>query len=515
MKRILIGLLTYIWVCVAMAQQDPVLMRINDKNIFRSEFEYFLQQKQPSADKTQKLNFYLDLFIANKLKAAAAAATGVSVNKSFREAQLAYRQQLIKSYLTDEVAEEESVRQLYDRMKSAVRTGKVQVMQIYRHLSQSLTPRNLQDIQLQMESIYQTVKNDPNVDFTALVQQYSEDKELTWVSWLQTSEEFENIIFSMSKGEVSRPFLTPQGIHIVKVIEQKEFPSFEDNREALMRTLTRSYQVDKGTKAFVNKLKDVYHYTPYMDGLEELWTKGSTLKPLFSLDGQEYDGIQFKQFAESHPVEVKKQLDMFVMKTVLDYENSKLEEKHPDFRLKLQDHDDQMLASAVSDTGVHKVTLADSVALKNYFSEHRSKYAWEAPRYKGIVLYGINKKLGKQARKLLKELPPYMWKDAIRLNYNLNSTLPLVHIEQGVFAEGDNEFIDKMVFKKGDTPQTKSYPFTAVLGEKQKGPVYYREVLDELIADYQNHLDLQWAERLRVSSEVEINQEVLKTVNNH
>lgn len=514
MKRILIGLLTYIWVCVAMAKQDPVLMRINDKDVFRSEFEYFVQQKQ-AVGKPQELNFYLDLFIANKLKAATAEATGVSTNKDFREEQLAYRQQLIRYYLTDEVIEEESVRQLYDRMKSAVRVGEVQIMQIFRRLPQSVTSRNLQEIQLQMESIYQTIKDSPNVDFAALVQQYSDDKELTWVSCLETPEEFENIVFSMGAGEVSRPFLTPQGIHIVKVVGQKEFPSFDDIREKLMRTLTRQYHVDKGAGAFVDKLKDTYHYTPYMEGIEELWTKGSTLKPLFSLDGKEYDGNQFKQFAESHPMGVKKQLEVFVMKSVLDYENSKLEEKHPDFRLKLQNHDDQILASSVSDAGVHKVTLADSVALKSYFSEHHSKYAWETPRYKGAVLYSVNKKLGKQARKLLKELPPYMWKDAIRLNYNLNPTLPLVHIEQGIFAEGDNEFVDKLVFKKGDTPQTKSYPFTAVLGEKQKGPVYYREVWDELIVDYQNHLDLQWAEQLRASSKVEINQEVLKTVNNH
>lgn len=514
MKRILIGLLVCIWACAVMAQQDPVLMRINKKEILRSEFEYFCQQKQ-TVGKSKPLGFYIGLFIANKLKALAAEAAGVTSNKAFREKQLAYRQQLIKSYLTDEAIEEESVRRLYEKMKSAVGAGEVRIMQIYRSLPQSITPHNLEDIQLQMASIYNAIKNDPDVDFNTLVQQYSDDKETTWVSWLQTSEEFENIVFALGEGDISQPFFTPQGIHVVKIIERKGFPPFEEIREKLMCNLVHQYQADKGAEAFVNKLKVLYQYTPDRDGLDELWANGSTLKTLFSLDGKTYGGVQFKQFAEAHPMGLKKQLDVFVMKSILDYENSLLEKKHPDFRLKLQRHDDQMLASAVGDGGGHKVTLADSAALKKYFSEHRSEYVWDSPRYRGAVLYSINKKLGKQARKLLKELPPYMWKDAIRLNYNLISAVPLVHIEQGVFAEGDNEFIDKMVFKKGDTPLTKSYPFTAVLGEKQKGPVYYREVLDELVEDYQNYLDLQWTERLRASSKVEINQEVLKTVNNH
>ncbi|WP_455590415.1 peptidylprolyl isomerase [Bacteroides sp.] len=513
MRRILIGLLVCMWTCAVIAQQDPVLMRINNNEILRSEFEYFYQQKQSVGKKP--LNYYVDLFIANKLKASVAEAAGVASNKAFREEQLAYRQQLIKSYLTDEAIEEESVRQLYEKMKAAAGAGEVQIMQIYRSLPQSITPRSLEDIQLQMASIYNAIQSDPNVDFKTLVQQYSDDKETAWVNWLQTPEEFENVVFALGEGDVSQPFFTPRGIHIVKVIKRKDFPPFEEIREKLMRSLVHQYQADKGAEAFVNKLKVLYQYTPDKNGLDELWANGSTLKPLFTLDGRIYDGIQFKQFAEAHPMGIKKQLDAFVMKSILDYENSQLEKKHPDFRFKLQRHDDQMLASAVGDGGGHRVTLADSAALKKYFSDHRSEYVWESPRYRGAALYSINKKLVKQARKLLKELPPYMWKDAIRLNYNLISAVPLVHIEQGVFAEGDNEFIDKMVFKKGDTPLTKSYPFTAVLGEKQKGPVYYREVLDELIEDYQNYLDLQWAERLRASSKVEINQEVLKTVNNH
>lgn len=514
MKRGLIGLLTCMWACLAMAQQDPVLMRVNGKDVLRSEFEFYCNNKR-SDGRPQKTDSYLYSFVAHKMKADVAKASGITANPAFREDQLAFRRQLIKSYLTDEATEEECARQLYERMKSTLYAGEVQVAQIYIHLPQSASSRALQDAQLRMESIYQRLMSDSDVDFETFVQQYSEEKERVWVSWLQFSEEFESIVFSLRKGEVSKPFLTPQGIHIVKVVDQKEFPPFEQIRDKLMRYITRQFQVDKGIDVFVEKLKEAYHFTLDMDGMEELWEKGATSKTLFVLDGNQYTGALFRRFAETHPMGTKKQFDAFVKKSVLDYENSKLEEKHPDFNLKLQEYGEQVLVSSVSDPEVHKVTLSDSVALEQFFNEHRLNYGWKTPRYKGAVLYGINKKLVKKARNLLKELPPYMWEDAIRLNINFSSNIPLVHIEQGVFAEGDNEFIDKIVFKKEATALTKSYPFTAVVGEKQKGPVYYKEIIDELIDDYQNNLDMQWVERLLASGKVEINQEVLKTVNYH
>ena len=92
---------------------------------------------------------------------------------------------------------------------------------------------------------------------------------------------------------------------------------------------------------------------------------------------------------------------------------------------------------------------------------------------------------------------------------------PQIQAEQGVFAPGDNAYVDDLVFKGKDATPLVSFPFTAVLGKKVKGPDDYQEVKDRLVADYQTYLDGRWVDRLRSSAKVEINQEVLKTVNNH
>lgn len=516
MKKSIVGLLVAMVSGIAVAGQDPVLMRIDGREVSRSEFEYFYRQKQATGkSQAAQLDFCLDLFIAHKLKAEQSAVrVEASNSEALREKQLAYRRQLIRSYLTGSGAEEERARRLYDRMGPVGRPWKVRIMQLYRKLSQNITSQSLQEIQSQMEAVYETLKSSPSAAFETFVKNNSDDKAISWVGWLQMPAEFEETVFSMKKGEISRPFLSPGGIHIVKVLDQKELPPFEEIRDGLMQQLAGQPRLDE-TGTFVRKLKEAYGYAPDETGMEELLSKGHTSRLLFTLDGKQYSGAQFELFAAAHPMGIKKQLDAFIAKSVLDYENSRLEEKHPEFRYLLEEHKERLLASVVAGKKAQRITLADSTVLKEYFRKNRSKYDWETTRFKGAVLYCANKKIGKRARKLLKELPPYSWEDAIRLSFNSVSPFIPVHIEQGVFAEGDNEFIDKLVFKKGDTPRTKSYPFTAVLGEKVKGPVYWREVSEQLADDYQNDLDVQLAKRFRASGKVEINEEVLKTVNNH
>ena len=114
----------------------------------------------------------------------------------------------------------------------------------------------------------------------------------------------------------------------------------------------------------------------------------------------------------------------------------------------------------------------------------------------------------------LKKVPEKEWADQLRQTFNTSGT-EKIQVEQGIFADGDNKYIDKLVFKKGGFDPVMSYPFTIVVGEKMKGPDDYREVIEQVRKDYRSYLDTCWARELREFGKVEINQEVLKTVNNN
>ena len=108
------------------------------------------------------------------------------------------------------------------------------------------------------------------------------------------------------------------------------------------------------------------------------------------------------------------------------------------------------------------------------------------------------------------------WADKLRSTFN-NDTVIRIRVEKGIFKEGDNAFIDKMVFKKDTTvQQLKDYPIDAVYGKLlKKGPEEYKDVKGLVTADYQNQLEKQWVAELRKKYTFSVNNEVLATVNKH
>jgi peptidyl-prolyl cis-trans isomerase SurA len=96
-------------------------------------------------------------------------------------------------------------------------------------------------------------------------------------------------------------------------------------------------------------------------------------------------------------------------------------------------------------------------------------------------------------------------------------------VEKGLSKLGDNEPIDRLVFKTGNTSKSSrasstsnaSYPIDAVFGKKLKRPDNYEDVRQQVVEDLQDYLEQEWVDTLRRRYQVEVNQEVLKTVNKH
>lgn len=496
------------------SQQDPLLMCVNGKDVLRSEFEYsYNRDKASLTPRNATPEMYVERFVNLKLKAAAAEAVGLDTTLSFRERVEDYRSRLIKSYLTDTAATEKEARRRYDEMKSGHRVGRVYVSHVFKYLPQNVSGHALRSAVARMDSIYDSLGKDGSGEvFDTCVQRFSDEKRSFWVTRLQMPAEFEEVVFGLPVGEVSKPFFTPQGIHIVKVLRREEMPSWADVKDKV--AVARHHASDAAAKAQVEKLKKTYRYTPDKAGMDELVVTGQTKRVLFTLAGKEYTGADFARFAAAYPAGVRRQLDAFVMKTVFDYENACLEQKHPELRCRVRNHGDRLLQDAMMEREVYGRAATDEAGLRAYFEKHRSDYHWEEQRYKGIVLHGVSKRSLKQARKFLKSLPEEEWKDAVRLAFNADAQAQ-IQAEQGVFAPGDNAYVDNLVFKGANAAPMVSFPFTAVLGKKVKGPDDYREVKDRLVTDYQRHLEARWIAGLRASAKVEINQEVLKTVNNH
>lgn len=625
--------------CVFSQHNDPILMKINNKEVTRSEFEYIYNKNNSNNGLDKKtLDEYINLFVNFKLKVAAAEAEGVDTTKVFLDEFLGYRQQLAKTYLTDESVDEANARIIYERLKENVEAshilvrckpdatpsdsldayhkierarqrilngesfekvaremsedpsvkqnggnlgyftalqmvypfedtayslkkgevskpirtdfgyhlikvtnrrpdmGKVLVAHIFKALRQDASKEQEDKAKMQMDSIYLALNN--GSDFVGLAKKYSDDQgtasrggELPWIGFRQTVKEFEDVAFSLKKNEYSKPFRSPSGIHIVKLIDSKTIEEFGEKKDEIIRRMNRQGRGEKGVEALVERLKKDYSFSLDVNGLAQVKNLFKDIQAgkdsltsaraknlagsLFIMNGKSYSVADFIGWAKENKGSLDNLLKGYTQKNIMAYEDGQLEKKYPDFGHLMQEYRDGILLFDVSNRIVWDKASKDDKGLEQFFNDNKSNYSWQSPRYRGIVVHCKDKKTAKAVKKLVKKTAEEDWSTVIRKAFG-NDSIPMVKVEKGLFVKGDNKYVDKLAFKEGSFETLQEFPRTILIGKKlKKGPETYKDVRGPVTADYQNYLEANWVKQLREKYKVEINQEVLKTVNNH
>ena len=129
MKKRTLGILSCSVIALTTVAQstDPVIMNINDKPVYKSEFEnVYHKNSGKEVNKEQKsVKEYVDLFSTFKMKVFEAEALGLDTNAAFKTELAGYRKQLAAPYLTDKNVTEALIQEAYDRMKTEVKASHI------------------------------------------------------------------------------------------------------------------------------------------------------------------------------------------------------------------------------------------------------------------------------------------------------------------------------------------------------------------------------------------------------
>ena len=452
---------------------DPVVMKINGKDVHRSEFEYnFNKNNGDNVVDKKTVDEYAELFVNYKLKVEAALDAQYDTLSSFKKEFKSYRDQQIRPYFVTPGAEEREIRAYYDRMKKAVGAdGLVYPAHIMVLVPQKANEDVRAKAKVRIDSIYTALQG--GADFSTLAKQCSEDRgtaarggDVGWVMKGQTLKEFEEKAFALQKGETSQPFMSPMGYHIIYMKDRKQLESYEELRPQLAKFLER-----RGMKEHIASMA--------IDSLVKASGGGLSVED------------------------------------VLDRKTAELCAKDDALKYLIQEYHDGLLLYEISQREVWDKAAKDTVGLEQYFKEHKSDYKWDAPRYKGVVCHSKDKALQKQVRKLLKSLDDDLWIDSLRATFNQDS-VKQIRVEKSLFKKGDNVYVDHLVFKVKEKPKPmKSYPYTAVYGKKLKRPKEWTDVRGEVVSDYQAACEDEFVRDLRATYKVEIYKDALNTVNKH
>ncbi|WP_118975819.1 peptidylprolyl isomerase [Taibaiella koreensis] len=176
-------------------------------------------QKKPDFS-AKSVNEYVDLYSLFRMKVKEAEQIHLDTTAAVRGELSNYKGQLARTYLSDKEVTKGLVKQAYDRMKEEVKVAHILVA--VRPTDDSTRAYH------EIDSIYNAIVS-KKADFAEMAKQYSEDKgsgakggDIGFITALQVVYPFENAAYNTPVGQVSKPFRTQFGFHILKVEERRK-----------------------------------------------------------------------------------------------------------------------------------------------------------------------------------------------------------------------------------------------------------------------------------------------------
>ncbi|MBN2613636.1 MAG: peptidylprolyl isomerase [Bacteroidales bacterium] len=227
MKRYLKLLLVFVSIpfAIVSGQGDEILLTIGDEKVSREEFERIYRKNNTSTVYDNKsVEEYLQLFINFKLKVIEAENLGYDTLLSFINELAGYREQLAKPYLEDKGSQNRLLEEAYYRS-----VNEVSASHILLRIEPDAAPSDTLLSYNQMIGIRNRIlKGEP---FDKVAREESEDPSaqkngghLGWFSAFQMIYPFETAAYTTKIGEVSMPFRTRFGYHILKVENKRPSP---------------------------------------------------------------------------------------------------------------------------------------------------------------------------------------------------------------------------------------------------------------------------------------------------
>lgn len=416
--------------------------------------------------------------------------------------------------------------------------GQVKVQHILK-LTRGLSDEDQATKKAQIDSLYNVLTNGGNFDEIAKVE--SEDPGsarngglIDWFSTGRMVPEFEATSFALSNGEISKPFATSYGYHIVKRLDWKQIDSFDEMAPRINSMIDRDDRQYIPVRAKTKQLRAKYNTTinqALVDDVRKTITEygrlDSTLvnklvkdeRVIITLNGDNGEITVGDIFAAlpSHFTALPaddangsflQRLEEVADEASVDAERENLAVENVEYRNLLNEYRDGMLLFEISDRNVWTRSKEDAEGIKAYFDANKSKYAnWKAPKFKGYVIFATSDSIKDAASN-------YLGSNSIA-NENLVESLRSqfgkdVKVERVLAAEGDNAIIDGLAFgKPAPTPSGKWIAYFAYDGKVIDQP---EEVADErgaVTTDYQNELEQEWIKNLKKKYPVKINKKVL------
>jgi peptidyl-prolyl cis-trans isomerase SurA len=352
---------------------------------------------------------------------------------------------------------------------------------------------------------------------------------------------FENEVFKLTRDkEISKPFLTAYGYHIVKRLSHSPIPNDKNDaayqfelKQKVQQDSRINYAKDLFVKEIMRQVSfkktaavsdaDLYRYADSVIAKPNAETGNTAIFPIATktiytygktkLTGKDWlDFVrEYKGNGELYHGESNAALaDKFITSIVLDYYKTHLEDYNNEFRYQMDEFKDGNVLFEIMERNIWGKASADTNALQKYYDANKGKYLWNASA--DVIVFNCTSKAFADTAKAA-VLKGTDWKKIVE-NANNNvladsGRFELAQLPVTIDLKNANGYVSEIVV----SPVDGNTSFIKVVhlydANLQRN---FDEAKGLVINDYQNVLEEKWIAELKNKYPVKVNEAVFQTL---
>lgn len=424
--------------------------------------------------------------------------------------------------------------------------GQIRAAHILIHFPENATQKQKDSLRLKAEEVHQLISSG-KISFEEAVRTYSDDKATRIKGGelqpfgsgtsLRMVPQFEDAAFDLkNNGDISKPIMTQYGWHIIRRLEKKDIPSFNDSKADIKKKVERDSRSQEAKNVLIARIKKENNYTAFADAKSKLaekidstllngnWRADSSLRsntPLFNLAGKNYTVSDFLEYIERNSRRrsdktkdalLNEYYETFVNNKCLEYEESMLETKKPEFRSLMKEYKDGILLFELMDRMVWAKAVKDTVGLEEFRKKNETKYMW-GNRVEAEIFNCNDKKLCSEAAKMAGKDKTA---EEIKTKLNISGSKVQVSVIDGKYERGQYDVVDSLEWKEGVTPvvtlNDSSFRFVRIKRLVAPEPKNLKEAKGYVVSDYQEYLEKTWLAALRSKYPIILDEAVFRSL---